>query len=412
MEQLSDYLISQIKEELHKKSDESLELEDFKHIKNLNIVQPVSGDCLRGIDQLPNLEKLEVSSIGNTLYEDIKDGYSISDESIKSILQSENLKSLSIINQTQITSIDVTKLHKLENLNISQNKNLLQVKGLEKLEKLEELVCYGNRSLASIENLDEVIQKNSELYSTKLDVSLFPDAIGYNSKNHSCNEASLQKLEDIQTDYEASWIEIVGKSVIKINQNQMEDVHNKACSILKDLETNSDKDEKIILIEKYIAENITYSKELEEEQNDMKIRGARSNTNGMYTAIMNHKCRAEGYTKLMQYFLKLQDIHSEIINCGVINEHNNDIERYSLINVEGKFIDPCKNAIAYEEGDMSLPGHLGTQLKGYKFNIHNLEISNKLFENTKISDVKKIENEIGKDIKEHTKDETEEVRGI
>lgn len=71
--------------------------------------------------------------------------------------------------------------------------------------------------------------------------------------------------------------------------------------------------------------------------------GPAGGTNGAYNAIMENTCVCEGYTRAMQYLLKLKGI----------NSHNDDY--YSL------YDDPCWNACRYQKGDKSMPWLLKTK---------------------------------------------------
>lgn len=98
--------------------------------------------------------------------------------------------------------------------------------------------------------------------------------------------------------------------------------------------------------------------------------------NGAYNALMINRCVCEGYTRAMQYLLKLKGINSRNVRCigikdtlNLANEKNETIyttyelpdEGYhSIICIEDEYslyCDPCWNAGLYQHqhGDKSLP---------------------------------------------------------
>ena len=113
---------------------------------------------------------------------------SISDDEIKEIAQCTSLEELSIVNQAEISYIDVSRLSNLRVLEIHHNENLDEIIGLEEINGLWEIDIFGNNRLGKIENLDRIILSNEELADLQLDVLSFPDAIGLNRSTMEYNE--------------------------------------------------------------------------------------------------------------------------------------------------------------------------------------------------------------------------------
>ena len=131
--------------------DFSFKKEELELITELKIVNPTSRN-IEGISLLPNLKKLELESKGITAHKQKKMIASISDDEIKEIAQCTSLEELSIVNQAEISYIDVSRLSNLRVLEIHHNENLDEIIGLEEINGLWEIDIFGNNRLGKIEN--------------------------------------------------------------------------------------------------------------------------------------------------------------------------------------------------------------------------------------------------------------------
>ena len=171
--------------------------EELSKIKELKFTNPNKVDLV-GIEKLPELKSLSLESNGfnEFLHPDARK--SRDDADITSIEKCANLETLSIINQPNITEIDLSRLTKLDDINISNNMNLESIHGIDKLQKLSFLTCYGNKSLQDINGLDRAVVQNKEnLSELNLDVLLFPKAIKYNCATGSYSQEASDALERI-----------------------------------------------------------------------------------------------------------------------------------------------------------------------------------------------------------------------
>lgn len=159
-------------------------------------------------------------------------------------------------------------------------------------------------------------------------------------------------------------------------------MHNKSCKILADnVPDNARRRDTIIGIEEYLAQNVTYDHEAVEDKSrtaseDGISVGAIGGANGAYNAIMLNRCVCEGYTRAMQYLLKLRGIHSRNVRCigekdtlhladkakeTIYTKYELPDEGYhSIICIEDEdllYCDPCWNAGLYQakNGNKSLP---------------------------------------------------------
>lgn len=362
--------------------------DELRQIKKIVFIDPSPGN-LAGISLLPNLQTLDIKSHGITAHLQQKDIPSISDMDIKEIQKCTSLKNLSIVNQAKVSSLDVSKLKHLQQLTVTHNQHLDEIYGMEELENLWLLECYGNNRLHGIKNLDKVIQKNQELAKLDLDVLLFPNAIGYNIRTGEYNRQVLSQIQDMQT---TSWNESLnGNRAIKINTNQMILLHNKACKINdENIPSGASIKDAIIGIELYLARNVKYdydgmkhghTKGIMMEDGVRLQDGPVKGANGAYNALMKNSCVCEGYTRGMQYLLKIRGINSHNVDCygepdTTYMANGKEESRYttyrmpdsseyhSIICIDDYdylYDDPCWNACHYQQGDKSMPWLLKTK---------------------------------------------------
>ena len=362
--------------------------EELELIDKLSFENPVRGE-IEGIELLPNLRTLVIKSDGNTAYKQDKNIASISDKDSSCIYKCKNLENLSIENQAKLSFIDVSQMKKLHFLSAKRNARLEEISGLESTTELWQLDCYGNESLMQTGDLNKVIMQNEELTDLNLDVLLFPDAMGFDIRSGEINEGTLKRFEDMNV----SWHEILssGKS-IKINNYQMMQMHQKACKALEDyIPKHCESRTAVIGIEQYLAENVKYdhaslknnhSHSYDSKDDDLPaiVTGPIGGANGAYNAFTYGTCVCEGYTRAMQYLLRLKGIKSHNVHCisgedklHMSTDKQDDMYKiydlpddgyHSIISIDDVdclYDDPCWNAGRYQRGDKSMPWTLLTK---------------------------------------------------
>ena len=340
--------------------------EELLKITDLEIENPKPG-CLDGLEHFKNLQRLVINNKNYSAYK--KDSASISDKDIKTISKLKSLKYLSIKGQSKITWIDVTNLENLEELEIIRNTKIDTMVGLEKLKKLKVLSIYGNKELYDIENLENIV---SSIDFNLLELDLM-----------HLNEMSnlLNKMLGKNTCY---FIETVsdGKD-LRYNIGSALVFHKKCLQIAKEIASKGrTKKELIILTEKYIAENIFYDNDALKLEDRIHIeggnkRGLKNGTQSAYNGIMYGSCVCEGYTRSMQYILKLLGIKTKNVYCiggkdkiKVRTNYHNIVELpddgyHSIIRLDLDdgiyYCDPCWDSTHWHNGDNSLPYCLKTR---------------------------------------------------
>lgn len=386
---------------------DSFTLEELSKIESIELEKVIPPNFFEGIELLPNLKTLFIKSFKSPSFTHPMDISSIDDKDISNIQKCKRLEFLEIINQPNISEIDLSKMSHLWSVNISGNSNLKHIKGIDKLPELSSFTCFGNKSLCSIENLDKAIIQSEDLSDLNLDVLLFPDAIGYKPSGEY-NKEALQRMSELT---HLNWTESVpifkytkrttqtlhiDINHVTCNLYQMIRMHNEANKILaENIPSTYGVRDTIIAIERYLAENVTYDDESIESPlrgittgEDTKILfGLKNGISSVYNCLVEKKCVCAGFARGEQYLLKLRGIRSREVECVGrrdtlgIADANKDISYSNYLTPRGDFhailriddyyslySDPCTNSACSErEGKVILPTSLLTkeEIKDY-----------------------------------------------
>lgn len=334
--------------------------EELNLITDLTIENP-TFNCLDGIEHLHNLKKLNISTVGSTAYQ--KEAASITDKDIEKIAKLTSLTSLTINNQSKISWVYLDNLVNLEEIEITRNSFLEEISGLKKLHKLKDFTEYGNKNLFMIDDINEMIQQNDlEIFET--DVLHFPEL----------NPSQKKLTNMVNCDFTETF---AGKKSINYSYYQLLLFHNKCCEIVEEAQKfSNDKRDQIIFIEKYLAENIKYdysglNSEKRAYYDGEKQKGKSGGTNSAYNGIMFGAAVCEGYTRSMQYILKLLGIKTKNVMCisgankiSINHTYHNQITLpndgyHSIIRIEEQnsiyYCDPCWDSCSWHRGRTSLP---------------------------------------------------------
>ena len=293
--------------------------EDFDRIKNLSVFFKFL--CRRedlSIDKvLSNLERLQFHYHTTTFYAPRTRVTSIANRDYENINQ-PGLTELHIENQRDLTEIDVSKFPNLKKLTIDGNLNLRKIKGLETLKYLEEFTCIGNEILHTLDSLPKVIENNN-ISKLNLDVMLFPDAIRYkwDKETAEYDRSLMSKIyylgDDVKWKQEVLSINADRQKSLKFDElstEQMIEMHNEACKILRDnIPPGASKKDTILGIELYVAQNVKYNHEA------LKLHKRPASVNAAYDCIVNKIAVCEGITRGSQYMNKLRNIKSRNVGC-------------------------------------------------------------------------------------------------
>lgn len=286
----------------------------------------------------------------------------IQDFSVISKLKS--LQFLTITDDDNLKSLDLTGLTELTSLTLTGNHRLTEIKGLETLTGLSELTMVNN---AISHSFDLMTMVNNGLSQINLDFDLYPlirekypDIANEMVSKKSGYGVSCKWSENL-SDLRFNTISIL----------RMEEMDKKAKEILNTIIGPDYSDiEKISAIYTYIIQNVKYDHESlnaakKGEQNEA-MRKARENLGELtstvldrrqssYNAILEGKSVCEGYTNMMHYLLKAAGINSMTVHCSadlntsIVGRNSN----HSVIKLEydGQtyYFDPTWDAVKSEE---------------------------------------------------------------
>lgn len=230
------------------------------------------------------------------------------------------------------------------------------------MKKIKDLSIYGNKNLYQLEGIIDLININ-ELDSLELDLLHYPEVESLKNE--------LMKMVN------CDFVEVVkGEKTVSYTSGQVQVFHNKCLKIVDDIKKVCyNKTEKIIGIEKYLAEKVTYDKIGANSKNRAfydhgKKYGKNDGTNSAYNGIMFGSCVCEGYTRAMQYLLRISDIKTENVYCvaganriKIRMDYHNVIELpddgyHSIIRIDDVdllYCDPCWDSSCYHNGNKTLP---------------------------------------------------------
>lgn len=334
--------------------------EELDLIKDMTINNPSSG-CLDGIENLHFLESLSITTHGSTAYQ--LSPASINDKDISRIAKLKSLKSLKIDNQSKITWVYLDHLENLENIEITRNASLTEIFGLNKLHKAKDFVEYGNKELFMLDGLGELIEHNN-LENIELDFLHFDELHEFIDKLDSttCCFSETLRSRDITIDY----------TLLKMLY------FHKKCLAIAELAKNFSSDWKaqIIFVEYYLAKNIVYDDEAKNRKNRAHYekgvrRGKEYGINSAYNGIMYGSAVCEGYTRSMQYILKLMGYKSKNVYClggankiSINENYHNKVTLpkgrfHSIIRIDNQnsiyYCDPCWDSCRFHGKDTTLP---------------------------------------------------------
>ncbi len=378
--------------------------EDLELVHKIEIGH-IKKDALEKIEYLKNLETLIISNESaaevnlnienNSTTDHEADEYSIEDRDFMDIAQCKNLKKLVIIAQNKLKNVDLNYFEKLEHIEFRCNKRLTKIEAGRNVKNLKTFICCDNEELKNTEEIGRIIERNVNLSRIEIDVMNFPDAIKFDYHSGEYNKEIVERLFNVP---ELSFEECFeAERTITLSLDEMIKMHNKACKILHlYVQDTANKKDLIIGVENYLAKNVEYDEKagrhvhvdgigkdtLAEEFEYRFAKAPLHGASGAYNALVFNQCICEGYTRAMQYLLKLKGIKSHDVYClpktiekSFFNtpEENSrigefkiafDDEYHSIICIDdfnSLYADPCLDAKFYRKGDKTLPFVLKTK---------------------------------------------------
>lgn len=316
----------------------SFSKEELESIKQLTLENKKFRD-ISALKYCTNLKDLRIKSVnakdfftkvgGITFVDDSKYEYESKCLDIQDYSVIENLESLEFLEigyDSNLKKLDVSNLKNLYLLNLYQNENLTEVKGIEDSE-IGELTLYRNNLSHSID-MEKIIDNRP--CDFKLDFDMYPEI--------------KKKFPDIiektnKTYTEVNWVENLSNlRTNELTTNRIDVMNEKSKEILEEVIGDGYTDiEKISAIYAYIIQNVEYDYEMLDTARGIENEEYKKLINNLsetmetyldrkqssYNAILKNKSVCEGYTNMMHYLLSSVGVQSKTVSCS--NDVNKEL---------------------------------------------------------------------------------------
>ena len=301
------------------------------------IAEPSRQDGIIYLEELPLIQRLNLTFNGNISFNlDHKDFMSYL-TGLKRITIAPPFKGLeknidNIPNKNKITDlhlegtdfykIDLSEFTNLKSLTIVNNRNLCEIKGIERINNLEELSFYGNYLFDEKTACTFIASNMQNRCNMNIDILYYKRITSIIRKEYSKYKETFRNVE---------WIECI-QAGLKNHQTISHDTKStgKFYSRLDDIiaqilpRSGVDDLEAIYLITTWVVNNISYDHvgvknklKMMSHKTTLNINGKPQKiniacgmiggTNGAFNAIYGKTVVCQGYTKLMQMLLKSYD---------------------------------------------------------------------------------------------------------
>lgn len=268
----------------------------------------ITEDNINILNSFKNLKSLKINGI--------KDKFYLTNLDLSNF---EKLESLKIFSTSNIRSIKLENLPNLWDVNISGNRILSQISGLENIDSLMNLFMVENQSLTKIIDISKIAHKDN-MDKIKLDISM-AQLIGQDFPG------LLTEKSDADMKQKVKWLEQQGGYWFNMDYDEGIAVEKKANEILANIINGQMSDfEKICAINTWLVENVTYDTGTLDEREDvgagkidlaylMRVKNAKANSS--YNALVGQSSVCEGYTNAMKYLLNKTGIEAETVMCRI-----------------------------------------------------------------------------------------------
>ena len=230
-----------------------------------------------------------------------------------------SLESVEVLATRKIQTINMSNLPNVYYINISGNKELQKVSGIEGIENLMKLQMVSNNQLSKMFNLKKVALKD-DIDKIVLDISTLHLMSG-----------DMKQLENIANNptmrNNINWLEQIGTNSARLDFVEGLEIEKKSQEILSQITTpNMSDTEKICAINSWFVENVDYDTQASDTRDDVsngkyslskvgvKI-NAKANTS--YNSLVNQSAVCEGYTNGMKFLLNKAGIEAETVACKI-----------------------------------------------------------------------------------------------
>jgi len=268
--------------------EKTINIDEFQYIRNLNL-------NFTSITSIIIDDKPLISYFTNLKAIHIKAPYRVTGDELESIPNKDLIKEIEIEN-TEFQSIDLSGFINLEYLTIIDNKELKEIKGLNKINKLISLTFYNNPLLNSNDIYKFICSNMKNNCSMAIDILYYLNIRHNIRKEYSLYRDSFRTTE---------WIETVDNNdkKVTINHNTRSTgmFYAKLNDFLDEIMLDDLDDlETVYIIYKWLVIKLSGPKD-----EKIKINKATNgHLNGAFNAIYNKETTCSGYINLFQMLLK------------------------------------------------------------------------------------------------------------
>lgn len=230
-----------------------------------------------------------------------------------------SLESIEVLATQKIQTINMRNVPNVYFINVSGNRELQEVSGIEDIEGLMRLQMRSNKKLSKMFDLKKVASKG-DIDKIVLDISTLHLMSG-----------DMEQLEAIAQNpnmrNSINWLEQIGPNSTRLDFGDGLEIEKKAQEILSQITTPEMSDtEKICAINSWFVENVSYDTQASDTRDDVsegkyslskvgvKI-NAKANTS--YNSLVNGSAVCEGYTNGMKFLLNKAGIEAETVACKI-----------------------------------------------------------------------------------------------
>ncbi len=258
-----------------------------------------------------------------------------------------NLKTLEIINDTQVKKIDLSGLVNLENLLIQNCPELEELSGMSSLRTLKSVRITGT-GIKKIDNFFSYLLHTIDAEENVLDLGIFFAGISRKGDIKNLRDLNWKGLINVEF---AEKNGLIGFTRLELDQ--VCELYERFVSLFRQrgLEHASDK-EKVEYVMEYIKRNVNFAnEELDERETFIRnFKDASGRTpkwadrylgylHSSYATFKRKKANCEGIVNLVRFMLGVLHIETENVQCNdkrsnMINTINHSIVR---ILIDGKY---------------------------------------------------------------------------
>ncbi len=278
-----------------------------------------------------------------------------------------SLEELTIVNDNNIESINLLPLTNLKKIKLCNNKNLVNIIGLDQLKNLEKILIYANKGNPVID-ADIYLENTKDALKNYLDITMFYDLYSksiyhkdhkrgsyFQDKYLSCVGSYGTNLEFVEkVGIYNYYVPLRASAVVKLYE-RAEEVNNRLSVRFKF--SSKEKMKSLYHYARkieydYDALDIRDTDSLDTISKNENLSYRMSLPNTSYTALVKKKTVCEGYANMLHLLFYMNGIGSRVIYCAKEGDSINGLNHAALrvrYHDEDYYIDADPNWGSYED---------------------------------------------------------------